>query len=58
MEGLVVLFFSAIVSAVFAGYVADAKGYNMLGWMIIGGLFPLFGLIAAAGMPMKKGVTK
>jgi F0F1-type ATP synthase assembly protein I len=53
MEIIAVIFFSAIVSGVLTGYVADAKGYSMLGWFLVGCAVPLLGLIAAAGMPLK-----
>ena len=53
MEYLFVLVFVGLLSGVLTGYVADAKGYSMTGWFLVGCAIPLLGLIAAAGMPLK-----
>jgi hypothetical protein len=37
-----------------AAFVAREKGYSYVSWFFIGFFFPVVGLIAAAGLPVKQ----
>ena len=45
---------SAIACSLLSGYVADSKGYNSGPWLLVGLLLGIFGLIAAAGLPLRQ----
>ena len=45
---------SAFACGVFSAHLADTKGHNSTSWLILGLLFGVFGLIAAAGLPMRQ----
>lgn len=49
--GLVV---SAFACGGFSAYLADAKGHNFVSWFLLGFSLGIFGLIAAAGLPMRQ----
>ena len=48
----------AIICGILSSYLADKKGYSVGGWFLVGLLFGIFGLIAAAGLPLIPGRTK
>ncbi len=48
------LFFQAILCAIFSGVIAGPKGREVGFWVIMGFVFGLFGLIAIAGLPTNK----
>lgn len=45
------LFAQAVVAGGFSGWLASEKGRSEIGWMILGGIFGLFALVALAGAP-------
>jgi hypothetical protein len=49
-----ILLIAWIACGIFAAALARAKGRSALGWLILGLLFGVFALIAAAGMPSLK----
>ncbi len=52
---LLILILQAVISGLLASFVAGEKNYSGSNWLFIGLLFGVFGLIAAAGLPKKKG---
>jgi hypothetical protein len=52
----IVFFFciNPIVCGLFAGYLADKKGYSFWTWFTAGFFFSIIGLITAAGLPIKE----
>lgn len=49
MIGLICL---AVVSGIFCGAVANARGRDFGGWFVLGFLFPIISLLAIIGMPV------
>lgn len=48
------LLISLLIIALFTAAIARSKGRDFFGWLILGGLFPILGLIAVAAMPNLK----
>ncbi len=44
----------SIASGILSAYVAKKKGYSMIIWFLIGFFTRIYGLIAIAGIPVKK----
>jgi len=49
------ILFSILIIAVFTAAIGMSKGRSFLGWLILGAVFPILGLIAVAAMPNLKG---
>lgn len=48
-----IIFVTSTICAILSGSLAEEKGYPVWVWIALGFFFGLFGLIAAAGLPIK-----
>lgn len=52
-----ILVLQAIICGIFSSILASLKGYGGGNWFAAGFFFSIFGLIASAGLPLKKDIT-